>query len=163
MMAPVCAHMNPIQKAYSTFATKRFPLPTTEQVDQLEERIRAVLPSDYRQFLLNYNGGYFSEPEIRAMDDSAPLSLLTCLFGINATDPYAELAQPSYLALFEENDPPVILPIGDTPMNSLIILELDGDSPGSILLKMAFGDFYYLASGIEEFFTLLHDRADQLP
>ena len=64
------------------------------------------------------------------------------------------------LALFEENDPPVILPIGDTPMNSLIILELAGDSAGSILLKVAFGDFYYLASGIEEFFTLLHDRAD---
>jgi hypothetical protein len=30
------------------------------------------------------------------------------------------------------------------------------------LLKVAFGDFYYLASGIEEFFTLLHDRADSL-
>jgi hypothetical protein len=88
--------------------------------------------------------------------------LLTCLFGIDATEPTAELGQRSDLALFEGNDPPLILPIGHTPIGSLIILELADDSAGSVLLKMAFGDFYYLASGIEEFFTLLRDRDDRL-
>ncbi len=36
-------------------------------------------------------------------------------------------------------------------------LTAPGDGRGTIYLKQAFGDFYYLADGIEEFFSLLRD------
>jgi hypothetical protein len=60
--------------------------------------------------------------------------------------------------LFDDNDPPKILPIGGTPMGGLIILDTaPGEGRGDIWLKQAFGDFYYLADGIEEFFGLLRE------
>lgn len=45
--------------------------------------------------------------------------------------------------LFDDNDPPKILPIGDTAMGGLIILDTaPGEGRGTIYLKQAFGDFY---------------------
>jgi hypothetical protein len=60
--------------------------------------------------------------------------------------------------LFDDNDPPKILPIGDTPLGSLIILDTaPGEGCGTIYFKQAFGDFYFLADGIEDFFDLLRE------
>ncbi len=43
-------------------------------------------------------------------------------------------------------------------MGGLIILDTaPGEGRGDIWLKQAFGDFYYLADGIEEFFGLLRE------
>ena len=150
--------MTTIQNAYDRFSTQRFALPSASRLDELERRIRVTFPEDYRRFLLQYNGGYFNEPEITPVNQGCPLVMLTCLYGIGASHPYAELAQPSDLVLFEGNDPPKILPIGDTPMNSLIILVTEPEGRGEIFLKEAFGDFHYLASSIDEFFTLLRQR-----
>lgn len=42
-------------------------------------------------------------------------------------------------------------------MGGLIILSLWPENFGEIVFKKEFGDFYYLASGIEEFFSLISD------
>ncbi len=42
-------------------------------------------------------------------------------------------------------------------MGGLIVLVVVGEESGCILLKQAFGDFYILADGIEEFFSLLRE------
>ena len=148
-----------IEYAYRRFSRQRFPLPTESQLVELEQRIGVTLPLDYRRFLLDYNGGYFNWPEIHPNDPDCPDDVLTYLHGIRAPDKDAALGTQSDLNLFEENTPPKILPIGYTMMGSLIVLVTQADSAGTILFKKAFGDFYYLAEGIEEFFTLLREPA----
>jgi hypothetical protein len=149
--------MTIIEDAYRKFSTERFGLPSESQLRELEERIRVAFPDDYRRFVLEYNGGYFREPEITAVSEGCPRDGLTCLHGIGASHPYSELAQPRVLALFDDNDPPTIVPIGDTGMGGLIILITDPEGRGEIFLKQAFGDFYYLADGIAGFFGLLRE------
>ena len=149
--------MMTIEYAYSRFCTKRFPLPTEMQVSALEQRIKIDFPDDYRQFLLEFNGGYFNEPEIEPGSDGCPQATLEMLFGMGAPHRVAELGRLSHLSLFDDNDPPIILPIGSTGMGGLIILITEPENCGNVFLKQEFGDFYYLADGIEEFCELLRE------
>jgi hypothetical protein len=150
--------MNTIEFAYQRFSRKQFALPTEAQVRSLEERIKVDFPDDYRKFLKEFNGGYFIEPEIAPVGEGCPQDALTFLSGLGASHEEAELGEPGTLVLFDDNDPPKILPIGDTAMGGLILLDTaPGEGRGTIYLKQAFGDFYFLAEGIEEFFSLLRE------
>jgi hypothetical protein len=150
--------MNTIEFIYRRFSRERFRLPSDAQVLALEKQLNAVLPGEYREFLLAYNGGYFTEPEIEPVGAECPQDALTFLNGIAATHAEAELGGKCTAGLFDDNNPLKILPIGGTAMGGLIILDVaPGDTQGSIYLKKAFGDFYYLAYGIEEFFSLLRE------
>lgn len=152
---------NIIQNAYEAFSRKRFPLPTESQVAGLEKRMRSRFPEDYRNFLLSFNGGYFNEPDIVPPDKECPEDRLTELYGINASEPSAELATPSSLSTFTDNDPPQIIPIGYTLMGNMLILINREEDRGYILLKKAWSqDYFTLASSIEEFFGLLRTPTD---
>jgi hypothetical protein len=147
--------MTTIEYAYRRFCTERFPLPSEAQLAELEQRIGVVFPDDYRHYILEFNGGYFSEPEIEQMTGEPPQDGLRCLFGIRASHETAELGRPLHLSLFDDNDPPKFVPVGSTGMGGLIILITEEEGRGEILYKEAFGAFYGLAEGIEEFFELL--------
>jgi len=150
--------MTTIDNAYERFSVERFPLPSEAQLAELEKRIGVKFPEDYRRFVLEFNGGYFNEPEITPVGEGCPLDTLEILFGIGASHEEAELATDSDLVLFDDNDPPKILPIGRTGMAGLIILDTaPGEGQGAIFLKKAFGDFYYLVDGIEAFLALLRE------
>jgi hypothetical protein len=137
---------------------ERFPLPSEAQLADLERQIGVRFPEDYRRFVLEFNGGYFKCPEITPVGESCPLETLEILFGIGASHEEAELGRPSRTALFDDNDPPKIIPIGRTGMAGLIILDTaPGEGQGAIFLKQAFGGFYYLVDGIEPFFGLLRE------
>jgi len=149
--------MNAIELAYRRYSRKRFPLPTEADVQALEQRLHGVFPPDYRDFLLEYNGGYFTEPLIETDVEGCPSDLLTDMYGIHALRRGAELGNNA--DLFDDNDPLLIIPIGSTPMGHLIILDTaPGEGNGDIYFKEAFGDFYHIAEGIEEFFSLLKDQ-----
>ena len=148
--------MKTIETAYVAFCKTRFPLPSEKQVAQVEQRLGIKLPPDYRQYLLEYNGGFFREPDIVPPTPDCPLDCLTSMDGIAATHPSAELASEASLALFEDNMPAQILPIGYTLMGNLLFLITHSENRGEIGLKKAFSDqSFYLAAGIEEFFGLL--------
>ncbi len=149
--------MTAIEDAYRRFSTERFGLPNEEQLLKLEKRIGVTFREDYRRFVLQFNGGYFNKPEITPVGDDCPQEELTLLHAIGASHGGAELGAPAILALFDDNDPPVFVPIGGTEMGGLIILITEAEGRGEIMLKQAFGDFHYLADGIEEFFTLLRE------
>ncbi len=154
--------MDPIEHAYQRFVITRFPLPTEEQVRALERQIHVELPDDYRRFILRFNGGYFNEPVITPVGQACPEDSLAYLSGIGAPHEEAELGNPSDMSLFSDNDPPKIMPIGATPLGSLIILDTaPGEERGTIYFKKAFGDFYYLADGIEGFFALLREPSEE--
>jgi hypothetical protein len=150
--------MSIFEDIYREFSTERFPIPDNAQVIELERRLAIDLPEDYREFILTYNGGYFNEPKIRPVGKGCPQDALDSLFGIGASAEESELGSIASLAILEDNDPPQIVPIGDTVMGGLIVLEIGRkEDRGIIYLKKAFGDFYHLADGIEEFFGLLGD------
>src|SRR5262249_13482659 len=113
--------MNTIDHAYSQFCRKRFPLPSLASIANMEPEIGVVFPDDYRKFLLEYNGGWFTEPDIVA-PPGAPEDALTFMHGIGASHPRAELARPHELAIWDDNDPPQIVPIGYTLMGYFVML-----------------------------------------
>lgn len=150
--------MNSIERAYEAFCTERFPLPTEEDVAELESRLGIPFPADFRDYLLKYNGGYFTEPEIIPATTDCPLDCLTAMYGIRAPDPTFEIASRASLLLFDENDPPKLLPIGDTMMGNLIFLVIDseGDDRGFIGMKLSFSArSFLLGTAIEHFFSRL--------
>ena len=150
--------MELIEYTYRRFIKQQFlPLPTQEQVAALEWRINVRFPDDYRQFLLDYNGGYFTEPEIRLPGGDPLRFALWQLYGIGALHRGAELGNPASLVLFDDNDPPKVLPIGCTGMGSLIVLATRPEDRGTIFLKEAFGGWFFLAEGIAGLFELLRE------
>jgi hypothetical protein len=150
--------MTTIEYAYRRFNTERFPLPSESQVAFLEQRINISFPDEFRRFVLEFNGGYFNEPVILPVVEGCPEDALSFICGISPSHEEALLGRDHYLSLFDDNDPPKILPIGGTPMGALIILDTaPGEGRGTIYFKQAFGDFYYLADGIEDFFDLLRE------
>ncbi len=153
-----------IDSAYRTFKIERFALPSEEQVAALERRLRVSLPRHYRDFVLQYNGGIFKEPypTIIPPQTECPVDRLDALWGINASFPFAKLG--NHIDLFDDNDPPILLPIGYTQMNHLMYLVLeDAEDWGSVCLKLAFSwTSFVLADTIDEFFGLL-TRSDPMP
>jgi len=152
--------MNTIETAYRKYCTERFALPTEKQVSDLEEKIGVFFPDDYRQFLLTYNGGVFNEPDIIPPDKECPVDGLEFMNGIGAIHPVIELGREIDLDIFDDNDPPQVVPIGDTIMGNLILLITHYEGNGCIVMKKAFDRSFFLAEGIEEFFGLLQDPSD---
>ena len=154
--------MGKIDTAYQSFCKKRFSLPSDSLVAELERKMGVVLPPDYRRFLLDYNGGYFTEPDIVPPSEDFPLDCLTFLSGIGASHRSAELGKGLPPDLFDDNDPPQILPIGYTLMGNLLFLITHPEDNGSIGLKKAHSDkSFFLANGIEEFFGLLREPSKE--
>ena len=149
-----------IEVGYHNFCSGRFPLPAEKQIDDLEQRLGIHLPPEYRQFLLEYNGGIFAEPDIVPPSQDCPLDRLRFLCGIGASHPIAELASPEGLPpeIFDGNDPPIILPIGYTLMGNMLLLVTSDEGFGCIVMKQAFTDnSFFLAKGIVDFFGLLRE------
>jgi hypothetical protein len=149
--------MTTIEYAYNRFCLERFPRPNEAQLAELEQRIDVTFPDDFRHFVLEFNGGYFDAPEIIQVDERCPREGLRFLSGIGASHEESELGRQFYLSLFDDNDPPKIVPVGRSCMGGLIILITEDEGRGEIWYKEPFGTFYYLADGIEEFFDLLRD------
>lgn len=150
--------MNTIEMAYKNFCRKRFPLPSEKQVADLEEELGILFPPDYRDFLFQYNGGFFTNPEIAPSCKECPLDGLDVLYGIGATHPSVELNR-GCACIFDDNDPPQIMGIGYTTMGNLIFLVTDitGDDWGQIALKLMYSSTSFnLGNGIEEFFSRLY-------
>jgi hypothetical protein len=145
-----------IDTAYRKFSVERFPLPTEARVAELEQRIAIRLPDDFREFVLTYNGGCFSEPHIIPPSKECPLDRLTFMHGIGATHPTAELGRARDLALWDDNDPPQIVPIGYTIMGNFILVITHAENQGWVLLRTS-DESFFLAESIAEFMGLLHE------
>ena len=146
--------MSAIENIYSKFCDGRFPLPSEQEVFDLEQKLGIPLPPEYRRFILEYNGGYFSDPLIVLSDPDYRQDCLTTLWGIHAPLPFAELGHD--VDLFDDNDPPEILPIGYTIMGNLLYIVTHIEEYGSIGMKLAYSSkTFFMASSIEGFFELI--------
>lgn len=141
-----------IDDVYSKYATRRNPLPSEADVAALEGKLATKFPHDYRDFLLKYNGGRFSDPKFKTTGRPRTEDRLTFLNGIRATHPSEELASAGDLALFDDNDPTEILPIGYTIMGNLIFIILHPEDFGAIGLKPASKtQSIFLGHSVQEF------------
>jgi SMI1 / KNR4 family (SUKH-1) len=152
--------MTTIQLAYDRFCRKRFPVPGEGQLFLLQRQIGVTLPPDYGRFILEFNGGYFDDPIITPVRPGCPTECLDSLYGIGALHPSSELGKSAHIALFDDNSPPKIAPIGRTAVGGLILLDTaPGYENGTICLKQAWGTSYFLAESTEGFLALLRKPA----
>lgn len=148
--------MSNIEHAYERFCTERFPLPKPETVAALEKLRGVPFPNDYRDFLQNWNGGFFSEPTITVVNEECPVDRLTFFSGIGATHPIAELTWPPALGDFDEESLLRVIPVGDTLMGNLILLYTEPNDFYQVCMKIAFrDDVFILADSLEEYFGSL--------
>ncbi|MDB5387985.1 MAG: cell-wall [Planctomycetaceae bacterium] len=152
--------MSVIDHAYSRWCKSRFAQPTEQAISDLEKRIAIQLPDHYRRFLLDWNGGIFKEPAIIGGQEDHPIECLTFLSGIDASNPIAELGNERDLALFDDNDPPIILPIGRTSTGCLLMIAtVTGETDdGTVFLRTIGQENFYLCDTMDEFFTLLSNH-----
>lgn len=150
--------MSTTEQAYSKWCKERFPLPTKRDIFELEERISVRFPEHYRGYLLEWNGGRFREPDI-VDSTECRLDSLLWMSGIHAPVDYAVLGRQYDLSLFEDNDPPIIIPIGRTTTNGLIMINavIGDESDGTVFLRTIQQETIPLCDTMEEFFTLLRD------
>ena len=148
--------MRAIESVYKEFCKEPFILPSDEMLAQVEHRIGSILPKSFREYLLKYNGGMFSEPKIVSPGTLQSVGRLTFMKGVGVRPRTVCLATDHDLAIFDNNFPVKLLPIGHTLAGDLILLLLGGAQHGEIAIKHAFTDSYeLLASDIEGFFESL--------
>ncbi len=151
-----------IGEAYEKYCETRFP-PTNEiEVASFEEEIGAALPPHFRDYLLEYNGGYFNELVFIPADDGCPKCWLNAMYGFNAPHDFALFGKQADIWFCDDyvpSRPPELIPIGNTAMNHLILLDLDPapENYGMLYLR-TFDESFWLAEDMDEFFELLEDE-----
>ncbi|HWL10594.1 MAG TPA: SMI1/KNR4 family protein [Planctomicrobium sp.] len=159
--------MNAIEFAYAQFCEKRFlPLPEEKDLQNLEERLGCILPAHFREFVLQYNGGRFSDPYIDLPSIGSPMEDgLNVIYGFNASHKSYELGNSVRVSIFNDGDHVEVLPIGDTPVGNAILLDVDSraETYGSIWFKATDdhrhypGEWLIVGETMEEFFGLLKE------
>ena len=152
--------MSAIEQAYSKWCEQQFPRPSEQDILDLEHRINARFSDHYRDYLLDWNGGMFRWPTIFHPTESHSVGEVLYLNGIHASVDFAELGRALDLSLFEDNDPPIVLPIGTTTANDLIMLSMviGDEADGMVILRTIDQENIHLGDTMDEFFALLRDR-----
>jgi hypothetical protein len=148
--------MDPVDEAYQKFCVERFPAVSIEQIQDLEASINVHFADAYRYYLLAYNGGSFTYAKLLFPRERPGNEYLRFMNGIGTSHRATELGRKFDINLFDDNDPPQIVPIGSTWTNGLILLTTygtDDEDDGKIIFKKEFGDFYFLADDIKQFFA----------
>ena len=99
---------------------KNKKLATSLEIQQLEELIGSAIPEDYKQFLLNFNGGYVENNMFHA-DENNEIVGVRYFLGINTkndTDVYKALE------VYKNRVPLKFLPIGADGSGNLFCLSL---------------------------------------
>lgn len=108
------------------------PRVADEDVQRFEQRIGHALPPDYRQFLLDLNGGYApsSNCVFRVRQDE---TVLNTLYSLNADDESDDLATRQLYPKYPNNNlPKDALAIGYDEGGGRIVLPLAGPHRGEI-------------------------------
>jgi hypothetical protein len=131
-----------IDSIYERYCKERNPKVDDADLQALESQLNTELPPEFRKFIGKYNGGWFSDPVIVLNDVRLKQDRLTTLYGINDPVEACILGRPESIALFDDNDPLQVLPIGYTIMGNLLYMLIGGDEDGNIGMKLAGCDEY---------------------
>src|SRR5438128_2090769 len=108
--------------------SKRFPAIHEADIQTLEKRLNARLPDEYRNFLLEHNGGEPS-PQIFLINEREGTDILRFLFGIGH-DEYYSLTDN--IEDYSDRIPANFIPIGCDTFGNLICLSIKGEDVGKV-------------------------------
>lgn len=153
---------NIIRDVYDKCCTSRFPLPTEQRVREVEQVISAKVPEAYRSFLLEFNGGVFENAiaiprkpiaakwrDGIAVHDDLSIEILN---GIDATFAFG---MSSDYAVYENNSPLKLLPIGYAGAQGLLVLGMSGDIRDSVFVHFSYDIPIEIATNVVDFFRLI--------
>jgi cell wall assembly regulator SMI1 len=134
--------------------------PTDEAaVRDLEQKLKAQLPADYRAFLLAYNGGS-ARPNVFAIGDTGNESAVSVLFGIIKDRSYDLWS--NMLRSWDDDDS-TFLPIGRDPGGNQICIDLAPQELGRVFFRnheLELPDALTpIAASFTEFLEGLHELA----
>jgi ankyrin repeat protein len=102
--------------------SQRFGPASEDDIRAFERQYSMTLPSDYRAFLLEHNGG---RPEPSTFDIVNNASAVHYLYGLHAGPNWASL--PDTVDAFRDRMPAELLPIGADPLGNQICLAVASD------------------------------------
>jgi len=146
-----------IDKVYEEHCSERFPLPTENEIADLEAELSCTFPDHYREYLRLYNGGVFEDVGIDSEEKVVSAYAMRYLMGVNAPGDYARLGRRKDYMLFDDNDPPVAIPIASFSDVSFLMLDIESgtETYGEIHFKKAGGGFYYVCNHMSDLFAML--------
>lgn len=129
-----------------------------EELEAFEKKQDIKLPKYYREFLLEYNGGY-PNPSVYKISDDEGESVLNIFYGIG--NMYDNLEKK--LDFFDEILDLEFIPIADDPGGNQICLGLNEEYCGQIFHwnhdeeHDGMKNMYFLANNINEFIENLYE------
>lgn len=97
-------------------------MPSLADVSHLERSLSISLPEVYQEYLLKQNGGHF-RGEV-GFEVQGVTFWLASMFGINCSVAFCRLGALENMGFLENNEPVVLLPIGVTSRDELILLDV---------------------------------------
>lgn len=140
---------------------------TEEQISAYEARLGRPLPQDYRNFLLQHNGGYPDPSDFEMQSpfkSDGDFGTVDWFLGIDVSEP--TLGLEYVLQTFADRIPPRLFPIARDPGGNLICLSSGGEDLGTVYFwdhereseegaPATEANLYRIAGGLEEFLNML--------
>lgn len=139
--------MSSIEEVYDKCLEIPNSLPSSEQVATLESTLGVSLPPEYRQFLLERNGGTFNRGKFRRLIISFEDNKGDCLdslYGIGARKTCGDLCREA--VLFDDDRPCRLVPIGYTALGVLLLIvteALGQDKAGQIWIQYPYDEEFW--------------------
>jgi hypothetical protein len=117
--------------------TPRFEPCTEQQIAEFEQQIGMTLPEDYREFLLQWNGGTFRGVPafpLREPQDQNDYGTIYGFFGLAREPSSNDLRYAGMRLDFDERVPEHILAIGDNDFYEFVCISLGGADRGAVYL-----------------------------
>jgi hypothetical protein len=137
-----------IEDVYDKCLETPNPLPSIDQVATLESTLGVSLPPEYRQFLLERNGGTFNRGKFRRLiitfGESGKGDCVDSLYGIGARKASGDLCKEA--VLFDDDRPYRLVPIGYTALGVLLLIvteALGKDKAGQIWIQFPYDEEYW--------------------
>lgn len=138
-------------------------------IHELERELKKKLPSDYRNFLLRYNGG-LPQPNTFSYTGRGGRRRsegVRWLFGLNLSqfrDSYY------YRGMYLDRIPTNCLAIGSVEGSNLILISFDGDDRGTVYFwdhdeemeegeAPTYDNLFFITKSFDEFLDSLHDES----
>lgn len=106
-----------------------YGLPDMQVLAAFEKELGVSLPDEYRQFLLEHNGGTPVPAGFRVAGEG--MSSVENLYGLNDGPDYQQLQEIG--VIYRRRMPPGLLPIGDDPNGNVLCLGLAQACRGHVL------------------------------
>lgn len=138
---------------------------TSKEIEHFERENRVKLPKRYKEFLLQWNGGY-PEPSVFYISKEQGVSVLNKFYSIGDID--NDLVD--YIDIYEYRLPDGFIPIADDPAGNAILLgtqdpyyekiyfwdhEEEPQDPNDM------SNMYFLANDIDEFLDRLYEDGEE--